>query len=434
MNKLGLLIGLVIISLSVGLVSAYDVVRSSDEFEIEAVKKLDSVESDTFYVKSGRNPQTGKEIQIAAKNVDKATPKLYEKIMVPENAGISCESIEESVVCEVSVRDEGSLYCWGRSCATKRSESDLDDTLYCWGRSCPAQASECPRCQELQEEINRLEDTREEKNDWTIEHEDASVKAQGIVSAQNELFFVVESFGDVIVDSIDAGDNLTGFLKIGVHSKEEGRDVGGERQLVFASLDVQYNKGGVAVFDEDVDGDAVPSVAVDGGGKSTPKLITNLSRGVSSSELEEEKLGVREYLRGVDKLEGNDFGLAVALHASENEKVREVRYDNVTNTVQIVHDEEMRLFGLFRMSALSRTVLHEDGREEVNRPWWSFLASKNDTFSFKSASSDLLQSAYLGEELASVSGGGGKVSVADMPIDEEPVYPDGFCDWCTWCC
>ncbi len=125
-------------------------------------------------------------------------------------------------------------------------------------------------------------------------------------------------------------------------------------------------------LDVDDDGDGVPTT-----------METN--RGVIHRDLaarnalewsEEEREQVRETLQNMETLQGRDFGLAVALSASENERVRSVKYDEERNVVEIEHEEDMRLLGFIRMNAKSKTTVHEDGTEETRRPWWSFLATK----------------------------------------------------------
>ena len=150
----------------------------------------------------------------------------------------------------------------------------------------------------------------------------------------------------------------------------------------------------------------------------------------------EDRRNVREYLRNQTNLTGADFGLAVALIASENERVRTIHYSEERNLVEIEHKEEMRIFGLFTVRANSKTTVHEDGTEETRRPWWSFVATKDENPKFKEAGIDLLLSEYVENTVGphTTGGGSGKVNVDDIHINNDPTHPDGFCDWCTWCC
>ncbi len=121
--------------------------------------------------------------------------------------------------------------------------------------------------------------------------------------------------------------------------------------------------------------------------RASSQLAERMTRGLSPGELsEDEKREARERLSEAQELRGADFGLSVALSASENERVRSIRYDEERNVVEIDHDDEVRLFGIFRMNARSRTTVHEDGTEETRRPWWSFLAAKDDGPRFKAGS------------------------------------------------
>ena len=148
-------------------------------------------------------------------------------------------------------------------------------------------------------------------------------------------------------------------------------------------------------LDVDSDGDGFEDsmIAARNGGRASAALWTgNMSRGINPSDIsQEERRLLREELQNRLELRGADFGLAVALVASENERVRTIRYDEERNVVEVEHEEEMRLFGLFRVQTTSRTTVHEDGTEETRRPWWSFLATKDNNPKFK-AGADLSKS------------------------------------------
>ena len=108
--------------------------------------------------------------------------------------------------------------------------------------------------------------------------------------------------------------------------------------------------------------------------RATPVLFS-AGRGDRFSDEEREEL--REYLSSLGDVRGRDFGLSVALLASENPRVREVRFNEQTNMVEIEHDEELRLLGFIRMNARVHTMIDEAGNENTRRPWWSFLASSS---------------------------------------------------------
>ncbi len=172
--------------------------------------------------------------------------------------------------------------------------------------------------------------------------------------------------------------------------------------------------------------------------KATPLL----ARGVSPRNLTgEDRDGIREYLRNQSELRGADFGLAVALLASENERVRSIRYDEERNIVEVEHEEEMRLFGFLRVQATSKTTVHEDGTEETRRPWWSFLAAKDNNPKFK-AGADLSKSVNAQADFEYCPDGTMVQSLADCPqhqdgdvaamnnapcLDGQILCPDGTC-------
>jgi hypothetical protein len=84
-----------------------------------------------------------------------------------------------------------------------------------------------------------------------------------------------------------------------------------------------------------------------------------------------------EYLRNKSELRGVDFGLAVAYAASGNEQVRNVRYNNETDEVEIEHVEQVRLFGFIPMRANAKSSIRADGEVRTQLPWWSFVATKS---------------------------------------------------------
>lgn len=110
--------------------------------------------------------------------------------------------------------------------------------------------------------------------------------------------------------------------------------------------------------------------------KATPKLYL----GLNPEDLNEsEKQRLRAYISSLEEVRGQDFGLSVALAASNNSRVREIRYDNQTNTVEVEHDREVRLLGFIKMNARARTIISEDGETVTRMPWWNFIATNNDS-------------------------------------------------------
>lgn len=117
---------------------------------------------------------------------------------------------------------------------------------------------------------------------------------------------------------------------------------------------------------------------------------TTLAHGLSPHELsKEDKQELNEYLQNKTTLTGAQLGLAIAVSATEN--VRNIRYNNQTNTIIIKHDEEMKLLGIISVRGKATTTIHESGIEETKRPWWSFLATKQERVGFK-AGADLSKS------------------------------------------
>jgi hypothetical protein len=153
-------------------------------------------------------------------------------------------------------------------------------------------------------------------------------------------------------------------------------------RLLNNYLDADLEGDGIPDYlDVDDDNDNVPTRAqqrarvperID---RSTPVLFS----AVGGDRLEEsEKEEIREYLSSLSELRGRDLGLSIALIASENPRVREVRYNNETNTVEVKHSEEVRLLGFIRLNAGAHTTIDAEGNEETRLPWWAALARKSD--------------------------------------------------------
>ena len=146
-------------------------------------------------------------------------------------------------------------------------------------------------------------------------------------------------------------------------------------------LDTDLDSDGIPDYlDVDDDGDTVPTIAEQR--TRVPERISGDTLVLFSADrgdrLEEaEKNEIREYLASLSELRGRDLGLSIALFASENPRVREVRYNDETNTVEIVHSEEVRILGFIRMNARAHTTIDAEGNEETRLPWWAVLATKS---------------------------------------------------------
>lgn len=511
--------------------------------------KEQPLEASNNSASTGRNPQTGKEIQIAASTGGGMGKVTVTSLEIQRPAQTSCYSSAEAIHCGVEREDDRTIWCWGKSCEAS-IQSDEEGSIYCWGRSCPAQAIECPSCQEEYEHARSQSEMREEWNlegenvDLlsTVSHEDniyfallsdvdvevgelnldsKSISSKTISSSQDSdehesdmqtlSFFNVELASGTISPDIYAhcgdGDNscvqevasqcpndscvaeAAAHCSDGSCVAEVASHCSNDRCIAEVALDhcrddrcfaaladhcmddrclealasarrppeTITQQGRIldsnetrAVLDEDRDMEQAtseneitsrvllpPNISQADRRASAALSAGNMTRGISPLDISQEDRNIiREHLSSVQNPTSADFGLAVAYTASQNERVKSIRYDEERNVVEIEHEEDLRLFGIFNVKADSKTTIHSDGVEQVRRPWWSFLASKPDTSSFRRASANVLQSIYSGEEALAIGtgGGGGKVSVDDFVVNDEPAHPDGFCDWCTWCC
>lgn len=110
-------------------------------------------------VRTGRNPQTGKEIKIAAKRIDKATPALAQA-SAHVREGDAVESVEVSLqVRSVALEDGDKIVCGvlahegTPSCMLLR---DNDHSIWCWGSNERSLTQEsCPTERELQQQAEQ---------------------------------------------------------------------------------------------------------------------------------------------------------------------------------------------------------------------------------------------------------------------------------------
>jgi len=107
---------------------------------------------------------------------------------------------------------------------------------------------------------------------------------------------------------------------------------------------------------------------------------------------DEDKETIGEYIRSLDQLKREDFALAIAYQASTNERVREVRFNNESNTVEVDHAVEVRLLGFIPLSARLKTTIDAGGLEETTYPWWAVLATKPENEVKFKAGADLSKS------------------------------------------
>ena len=123
--------------------------------------------------------------------------------------------------------------------------------------------------------------------------------------------------------------------------------------------------------------------------KATPFLFS-ARRGDEFDE--EDKQEILEYLSSLNEIRGRDLGLSIALLASENPRIKEIRYNEEASLVEIEHEEEVRLLGFIKMNVRAHTTIDEQGREETKMPWWTALATKSkDRVRFK-AGADISKS------------------------------------------
>jgi hypothetical protein len=191
----------------------------------------------------------------------------------------------------------------------------------------------------------------------------------------------LDSDGDSFPDLDEDGDGLPPYLDL---------DDDGDGLPSYLDLDSDGD-GLPSYLDLDSDGDGLPSyLDLDNDGdtiltksdKETRKSMSMraspvlFSVGSNDNFDEDDKEEIKEYLSGLVEIKGRDLGLSIALIASDNPRVHEVRYDVERRVVEVEHDEQVYLLGFIPMQARTISILDEGGIIETRRPWWSFLARK----------------------------------------------------------
>jgi hypothetical protein len=111
--------------------------------------------------------------------------------------------------------------------------------------------------------------------------------------------------------------------------------------------------------------------------KSIDKATPALAKDISSKDFTaDDKKELKDYLSSKEELLGADFGLAIAYVASGNERVKDVSFDNKTNTTTVEYKEDARLFGLIPVRMSAKSKIDSDGAVSTSLPWWSALAVK----------------------------------------------------------
>lgn len=113
--------------------------------------------------------------------------------------------------------------------------------------------------------------------------------------------------------------------------------------------------------------------------KSSPLIVQSVINSNDDNNSEEnEEAELRTYFenKSSQELSGEEFGLYVALQAKDNENVNNLIYNNETKTLEVDHEEDVRIFGVFRLSTNVKTTVDSQGNVQEKYPWWSFLATK----------------------------------------------------------
>lgn len=414
----------------------------------------------------GRNPQTGKEIQIAARTANKATittdaGKVYYADVElshksldkasPALANTVCGiSQDNELVCEVTPfnrEDDGKLYCWGknelRECPDKElmletgrgggsgkvsvsnfkieskaqaHEDEIEVFSWSWGSSRDSGYSDVDGDgfgDELELSyvwsVNKKSDNSSNKPAETlslsftkIEFSSGNGGSGGYIQVdlpelevqKDSLIFTTINFEEFAVSNNNERCELSRIL-VGDDCDDYDSDIRPDRVVDVTGgivledgREMRKDSNNVSpdFLDLDDDGDGILTRT----GNNT-RIIKHLDKATplifssnNNEEFDEEdKENIREYLSNLDEIKGRDFGLSVALAASENPRVREVRYREDTNTVEIEHNEEVRFLGFVKLNARALTTIDEQGNEETKYPWWSALATKSEKSRFK---------------------------------------------------
>lgn len=397
--------------------------------------------------RTGRNPQTGKEIKIAAgvggativtdagnaydvavevthTALDKATPKLAETI---------CSRSRNEIVCEVtpfdgddteSRSDYGRIYCWGNN-ELRECPAEHEDTVV--GEQAAEMRGSGGGKVSVQDISVRFSDEHDATDDYSLalEHlkslltidSDDTVELTYVWYAHEEPQRSSDAPAETLslsftkVEVSFGGDSSGSSLFIDVPEMEFQRDAllftglvfdtfavseQGERCRVSQLLtegdcqDVPLDAASVPDYlDADDDGDGILT-AVEEDFEQLPGVIDKTTPVLYSFEgegLDEaDAADVRAYLSTLTELTGRDLGFSIALLAIENPNVREVRYNDAARTIEVEHDETVRFLGFIRMNARALTIIDEQGNEEMRLPWWTVLAAtSHDSMSFTAA-------------------------------------------------
>ena len=426
-------------------------------YDIQAVNIVDTMNDDTSdysqteymasnsTVRTGRNPQTGKEIRIAT-GMDDSDPfiETNASIMIGDNVYYTDANIriielldvtrtseyrcgvsnDDQVVCQVTPydddrgvgrNDDNSLYCWGkgsiRECPNNEivleyesrgsgagkvivqditihnnkdsQEGEIEVLAWSWGTN------------ERAENSNESIDIVFSVSGKTGNSSDKPAETLSLSFTKIELSYSsTNTNGQISIDMpvmrVDKDSLIFSTIELGDKAvRDDGRYCGTTSHLIsigdcddyddtITPESIRRNDSVPDYMDIDDDGDGIITVVNGGVGVIDSVVLSrDITRGISPRNISVEEIRkIREYLSGIEELRGRDFGLAVALSVSENERVRSLKYDEERKVVEIEHDEEMRLLGFIRVNARSKTTVHEDGTEQTRRPWWSFLATK----------------------------------------------------------
>ncbi|MFP4401952.1 MAG: hypothetical protein ACLFPL_01870 [Candidatus Nanoarchaeia archaeon] len=239
--------------------------------------------------------------------------------------GIDSSSEDTLIICSIS---------------TDLEQAINDGEVYCWGRN--TQVGECP----------------ENIDTESINYEESQLELLSAIESLSQ--DMVECPDGTLADSIG---NCEGVLEEEYESASQGEE---SRERVMKENEASNSRVGG-------NGGGAGKVSLNDLNLSNKAGVGN-NLEFSNEEKEDMKRLIQNKSR--DEMSGREFGLAIALQASENENVKSMRYDNETESLEIEHDENMKMFGLFNVAANVRTSVDSQGNVEEQYPWWSFLASK----------------------------------------------------------
>ena len=381
----------------------YDIVTNLDEIKSSA--KITTKTGKTYYV----------DVKINQKMLDKASPALAKTV---------CSvSQDNEIVCKVThleSDDEGKLYCWGRNnlrecpnentriatedggaagkvsisdikinTETKTQEDEIEIYTWSWGTTSLTETTD-PDNDELtlsyvwsiENKLNN-ESTDESKSntkiiEWTFENNQSTtnIEIENKRLQEQTLVFTTIVFDEFAKTESEERCEITQLLN--------GDDCDDDNPTRRPQRTNTNNDSAPDFIDVDDDGDGILTRAKNNTNAKPLDKASPILFSIEENDFDEEnKDEIRDYLSNLSEIKGRDFGLFVALSASENPRVREVRYNNDTNTVEIDHDEEVRLLGFIKMNTRARTTINEEGQEETKFPWWAALATKSEKPKFK---------------------------------------------------